>query len=51
MNYSSRNPTTLRQSNGFAYGLVNRKTGKYYVNQAERIDGHWYLPSDFKEYK
>jgi len=51
MDYSNRNPTTLRQSNGFAFGVVNQKTGRYFVNQAERIDGKWMIPTEFKEYR
>lgn len=51
MNYNSRNPNTLRQANGFAYGVLNRKTGAYHVWQAESIDGKWILPTDFVSYR
>lgn len=43
MPYNARQANTLRQSNGFAYGEFNDKTGKFNVNLAERIDGEWFL--------
>jgi hypothetical protein len=51
MQYNERNPNTLRQANGFAYGVVNMRTGRYHTWQAESIDGNWILPSDIVEYK
>ena len=51
MDYNSRNPNTLRQSHGFAYGLVNMRTGKFHVFQAEEIGGQWIIPSDITIYK
>ncbi len=49
LQYNSRMPNALAQANGFAYGLINRSTGRYVVFQAECIDGKWVLPSDFTE--
>jgi len=49
--YSARNPSTLRQANGFAFGAVSKTTGRYFVNQAERVDGRWLIPTEFKEYR
>ena len=46
MDYNSRMPNTLRQSHGWAYGVLNRATGAYHVWQAEKIDGQWILPTD-----
>jgi hypothetical protein len=46
MEYAARNPTSLRQANGWAYGVVNERTGNYFTWQAESIDGNWILPSD-----
>lgn len=46
--YNSRMPSTLRQSNGWGFGVINDKTGNYWANQAEEIDGVWVLPSEFK---
>jgi predicted phosphodiesterase len=51
MDYNSRNPNTLRQAHGFAYGILNERTGCFHVQQAEEINGNWMLPSDFKSYK
>jgi hypothetical protein len=51
MDYSARTPSTLRQANGFAFGVVHKKSGHYFVNQAERIDGKWLIPTEFKEYE
>ncbi len=48
LDYSSRQPNTLRQANGFVYGLLNEKTGRYFVYQAENVDGVWMLPTEMK---
>jgi hypothetical protein len=45
LDYSSRNPSTLRQANGFAYGVIS-PSGKYHTWTAERVDGKWLVPSD-----
>lgn len=49
MDYNSRQPNTLRQAHGWAYGVLNEKTGDYFVWQAEKIGGKWLLPSDLTE--
>lgn len=41
MDYNSRQPNTLRQAHGWAWGVVNSKTGNYFTYQAEKIDGVW----------
>jgi hypothetical protein len=46
MDYNARQPNTLRQAHGFAYGAVNAKTGFFHVWQAEEVDGKWIVPSD-----
>jgi len=51
MDYNSRNPNTLRQAHGFAYGILDERTGAYHVMQAEEINGTWQLPTNFTEYK
>lgn len=51
MDYAARTPSTLRQANGFAYGVVNKKTGLYHVWTAESINGLWMIPSDIAEYE
>jgi 3',5'-cyclic AMP phosphodiesterase CpdA len=48
MPYASRTPNTLRQAHGWAYGVINEKTGAYHVWQAEEIEGKWLLPTDLK---
>lgn len=48
MEYQIRQLQSLAHSHGFAYGIINERTGSYVVNQAEEIDGKWILPSDFK---
>ena len=48
MDYNARQPNTLRQAHGWAYGLINTKTGVYHVWQAEEIDGQWMLPTEVK---
>jgi len=49
--YNSRTPSSLRHAHGFAYGIVSERTGKYFIQQAECIEGKWMIPTDFKEYK
>ncbi len=44
--YNSRQTLTLRQAHGFAYGIINERTGDYRVWQAEEISGTWILPTD-----
>jgi hypothetical protein len=51
MDYNSRMPNTLRQAHGFAYGIINDRTGEYHVWQAEEVGGRWLLPSDIVEVK
>lgn len=49
MSYAQRNLASLRWQHGFAYGVVNEKTGDYFVWQAESVGGKWLLPTGFKE--
>lgn len=49
MDYAARSPNTLRQAHGWAYGVINTKTGAYHVWQAERIHGHFMIPTDMIE--
>jgi hypothetical protein len=49
MPYNARSPNTLRQAHGWAYGVVNTKTGNFWIQQAEEVDGVWMLPSEFKQ--
>ncbi len=49
LDYAARTPSTLRQSNGFIYGVINKTTGTYNTWQAKKIDGHWLIPSDIVE--
>lgn len=49
MDYNARQPNTLRQAHGWAYGVLNEKTGDYHVWQAERIGEKWLLPTEIKE--
>jgi predicted MPP superfamily phosphohydrolase len=41
MDYSAHSPGTLRHSNGWAYGVVDEKTGDYAVFQAENVNGKY----------
>ena len=51
MDYQARQPSSLRHAHGFAYGIVNTRTGKFHVWQAEEIDGVWAIPSDIVFYE
>lgn len=46
MEYASRTPSTLRQAHGWAYGIMNQRSGEYHVWQAEKIGKKWILPTD-----
>jgi hypothetical protein len=48
MDYNSRAPNSLRQAHGWAYGVLNEKTGDYHVWQAEKIGDKWLLPTEIK---
>ena len=41
MDYNSRNPNTLRQANGWAFGAINSRTGDFFSHQAEKIGEVW----------
>jgi hypothetical protein len=51
MEYNSTQPSSLRHAHGFAYGIVNERTGKYHSWQAEEIEGSWAIPSDIVFFK
>lgn len=51
MKFLRAQPSSLLHQHGFAYGLINMKSGMYQVHQAEKINGKWLLPSSFKELK
>lgn len=46
MDYNVRTPSALRHSHGFAFGIINEKTGNFFTWQAEEVDGLWIVPSD-----
>jgi hypothetical protein len=48
--YEATKMSKLEHSRGFAYGIINEKTGNYQVLQAEEIDGSWIVPTDFKTF-
>lgn len=50
MEFEARRPGSLRHCHGFAYGVINEKTGKFQVWKAAAEDGKWLLCNDFKEY-
>ena len=49
LDYQIRIPSHLRHAHGFAYGVVNERTGHFFVWQAEEVAGKWILPSDIVE--
>ncbi len=49
MPYAERGLASLRWQSGWPYGVVNEKTGDYFVWQAENVSGKWLLPTGFKE--
>lgn len=44
--YNRGQPLSLRQGHGWAYGIVNTKTGDYHLWQARDLGGRWLLPID-----
>jgi hypothetical protein len=51
MKYLQRKPGSLKHANGFAYGIINDKTGDYFSWVAESIGGAWMLPNDICQVK
>jgi len=53
MDYNRHHIAALRHAHGWAYGVVNERTGLYHVLQAERVAGKFVLPiiTDFVEMK
>lgn len=49
MDYNSRQPNSLRQSNGWAFGVLSEETGIYHSWQAEKIGDVWMIPTDIVE--
>lgn len=48
MEYSRATMASLVHRHGFAYGVISRSTGAYFVFQAEEINKVWMIPSDIK---
>ncbi len=49
MPYAARTPNTLRQANGWAYGVINQRSGDYFCWQAEKVGKSFMIPSDIIE--
>ena len=47
LDYMRASTGSLVWEHGFCFGIINEKTGHYFVNQARKIDGKWILPSEF----
>ena len=47
--YNSRMPSSLRHAHGWAYGVINSKTGNFQVWQAEEVDKLWLLPKNLMQ--
>jgi hypothetical protein len=47
MSYTRASVGTLNWEHGWAYGIINEKTGSYNLWQARRIDHKWILPTDY----
>lgn len=50
MDFEAHRTAKLRKAHGWAFGLLNDVTGGYHVYQAEKVDHHWIIPTDFKKY-
>ncbi len=49
LKYNSRHVNTLKQAHGFAYGVLDEKSGRYHVWQAEEVLGKWILANEYIE--
>lgn len=47
MTYSRASTGSLNWEHGWAYGVLNEKTGSYHVFQARKVDNKWILPTDY----
>jgi hypothetical protein len=44
--YNAITPSSLTHCHGFAYGIINEKTGEYRCWTAQPVNGEWIIPSD-----
>lgn len=49
LDYNAAQPNTLRQSNGWVYGISFPASGDFVVWHADRIGDSFYLPSEWRE--
>jgi hypothetical protein len=49
MEYSNRQPNSLRHAHGWIFGVVNQRSGAFHLWQAEQISGKWLVPTDVAE--
>lgn len=47
MDYNKTHEVTLRQENGWGFGIVNERTGAVYFQHARKIGNQWITPSEF----
>lgn len=50
MDYNEAHLGSLMHRHGWAYGVLNDKTGAYHVWQAEQVNGKWLLPTGIREF-
>lgn len=48
MEYAAQRTATLAWGPGWAYGVVNQKTGNFQLWTAQKLDGRWMLPTEMK---
>jgi hypothetical protein len=48
MEYAAQRTATLAWGPGWAYGVINEKTGNYIVWIASKLDGRWLIPENVK---
>ncbi len=49
MDYNRANLGSMSQRHGWAYGVLDNKTGEYQAWQAQDINGRWLFATNFKE--
>jgi len=47
MDFEAGKTSSLKHSHGWAFGVIHRVTGVYQVFQAEKVNSHWIIPTDW----
>lgn len=51
MEYNRQMANSLRWAHGFVYGIINTKTGEVRIEQAQKFNEQWIMPTEFRAYR